>query len=499
MFGRARQWRCAPAAAHARLLSVGLGLLLGTTGACRSERRTLRATATSASSAAASATERGSAPSPSAGGDPSTVAEVRARSFVERWAEVQNAHDFPAYSALYAERFTGLKRVGNYSKRFDRSGWLKDRQPMFRQGVSVRVSELRLSFAAGATRAVFTQDFSAPGFHDTGRKELFLVGLGTEVVIAREEMLVSQLAASEPKPNSAVLAFHRDGPVLDESVRASAVKSSPRLLVRADGDAYDVAVAIAAADLSDATRGWLGRAVTVYAKDGVTCSGAVSRFELRVKAQPHFGMAQAWNGESEQPKASATQIATEIWSIASDDQRFLVGVLDHACHGVWATARALAWVPARSAAPPLRATALAAFKALPRYRELQATFVAETADSVHTWDQVDGEISVVEMRPASRPTIVLVSAHGGAGCASFSGNLSAVWKVAEGGALSSLQVLETGELLRAHGALDANDGAALELLTGPDGLTDEVSVLRPTAGGYARQLLFSTSFWDCGC
>jgi len=60
------------------------------------------------------------------------------------------------------------------------------------------------------------------------------------------------------------------------------------------------------------------------------------------------------------------------------------------------------------------------------------------------------------------------------------------------------QVVETGDLLRVHGALE-HAGAPLELLTGPDGLNDEVSLLHPTATGYERRLLFSTSFWDCGC
>ena len=485
---------------------LALCWVLAFVGGCRSERRATPLSASSASSSvtttSASTSGRLLLPSPSArtlaDGEPARLDEARARRFVELWAETQNAHDFSAYSALYAERFTGLKRVGSYSRRFDRRGWLRDRQPMFREGVSVQLAELQISLAPGASRAVFTQDFSAPGFHDTGKKQLFLLALGQNIVISREEMLVSRVTASVAHGASTVLAFHRDGAVLDSSARVDASKSQPRLLSHAAGDAYDVAITLAPSDVSEATRSWLGRAVTVYAKDGAKCGGVVARFELRVTAVPHFGMVQAWNGESDQPKASATQIAAEIWRIARDEERFVVGVLDHDCHGLWATERPATWAPAKPAGPALRAATIAAFKALPRYRELQAAFAAETADSTHAWEEVDGELTVVEVRSPSQPALVIASAHGGAGCASFSGNLSAIWKVAKGGALGLGQVLETGDLLRAHGAVEIADGG-LELLAGPDGLANEVSVLLPTAGGYERHVLLLTSFWDCGC
>ena len=93
---------------------------------------------------------------------------------------------------------------------------------------------------------------------------------------------------------------------------------------------------------------------------------------------------------------------------------------------------------------------------------------------------------------------MIVSASGGVSCNSFSARLSAIWKVAEGGSLVLRQVVETGDLLHVHGALE-RASTPLELLAGPDGLSDDVSVVQPTAAGYDRRLLFSRSFWDCGC
>ena len=474
--------------------------MLGAGGGCRSERRAADKGAPSASVATrANATATAAVlPSASAGGVPVALDEAKARAFVAHWAETQNAHDFSAYSALYAERFAGLKRVGTYSKRFDRSSWLKDREPMLHAGTSVRISELQVQLSQGAARVVLTQDFSAPGFQDSGKKQLFLVASGAGILISREEMLVSQVAMSQAGTKREVFAFHRDGPVLELSSELGASKGQPHLLPHKADDAYVVAAAIAPTELSESTRSWLGRSVTVYAKNGATCSGAVARFELRVAAVPHFGMVQAWNGEADQPKASPAQIATEIWNIASDNERFVVGVLDEPCHGAWATAGSPAWVPAQTAPAGLRASAILAFKALPHYRELQAKFVTENSDTTHAWEEIDGELAVVQLRPASGPTLVIVSARGGASCNAFSGGMSAIWQVAAGGALSLRQVIDTGtDLLDTHGAVDS--GAGLQLLTGPDGLYDQISVLQPKASGFELSVLFSTAYWDCGC
>ncbi|HKO47358.1 MAG TPA: hypothetical protein VJV79_06530 [Polyangiaceae bacterium] len=432
----------------------------------------------------------------------STFDETNARAFIERWLKAQNDHDFAAYSALYGTRFSGTKRVGSYSKRFDQGGWLRDRQPMFRDGVIVQISELKLSGTAGAVRAVFTQDFSAPGFRDRGQKELFLVAQPAGLAIAREEMLVSNLAEAAPVVESAVLAFHRDGPVVATGF-TGALPGEPQLLARGGSDSFDVALPLAPAALSETTRAWLGKSITVYAKDGASCQGSVIRFDVRVKAEPHFGMRQAWAGEDGSKKASPREIAAQIWSIARDDERFAVAVLDHACQGVWAMSHAASFVAATAPAAPLRAAALNAFKALPAYRELQARFARESANPKQAWESVDGQLNVVELRSAPELALIVVSARGGVSCGSFSGNLSAIWKVIGADARASFTprgvFKDSSDLLKVHGAVDQNADGSLELLAGPDVFADEISVLRLGANGYQRKALFSTSFWDCGC
>jgi hypothetical protein len=373
---------------------------------------------------------------------------------------------------------------------------------MFRDGVIVQATDLKVSGSAGAVRAVFTQDFSAPGFHDRGQKELFLAAGPAGLAIAREEMLVSHLAEAAPVIDSAVLAFHRDGPVVATGF-TGALPGEPRLMPRAGNDSFDVALAISPAALSETTRAWLRKRVTVYAKDGATCEGSVLRFEVRVKAEPHFGMRQAWAGEEGAVKATPREIAEQVWKIARDDERFAVAVLDHECHGVWAMTRPASFISASPPAAPVRTAGLNAFKALPAYRELQARFARESANSKLAWESVDGKLDIVELRSSPESALLVVSARGGVGCGGFTGNLSAIWKVTGADARATLTprgvFKDAADLLKVHGAVDQNADGSLELLAGPDVFADEISVLRLGASGYERKALFSTSSWDCGC
>ena len=468
---------------------------------CKAEQRQAAPVA-SESSTANSRRDAGAAVANAAPPVPSGFDESKVLRFLERWLKAQNEHDFAGYSALYAERFSGTKRVGSYSKRFDRSGWLRDRQPMFRDGVVVRMTDTKLSGTAGAMRAVFTQDFVAPGFHDSGQKELFLITQPAGLVIAREEMLVSHLAEATPLTDSTVLAFHRDGAVVATGYGAP-LPGVPQLLPRATGDSYDVGLSVAPGALSAATRAWLGRSVEVYAKDGRSCQGTVTHFEVRVNAEPHFGMRQAWAGEDGARKAKPAEIAQQIWAIARDDERFVVAVLDHECHGVWAMTHAASFIPVSAPAAPLRAAALSAFKALPAYRELQARFARESANPQQAWESVEGELHVVELPFAPETALLVVSARGGAGCGGFGGNLSAIWKVTGAGARATFSprgvFKDSSDLLKVHGGVDQNGDGSLELLAGPDVFAGEISVLRLGASGYERSALFSTSLWDCGC
>jgi len=427
------------------------------------------------------------------------LSEADVKAFIERWQSAQNTRDFEAYSRSYGERFMGLKRVGTYSKRFDRAGWLADRKPMFDAGAQVKVSDVELVAAAGATRATFTQEFTSGTFRDVGQKELFLVAVPGGISITKEEMLDSKVSQG-PSATESVLAFHRDGVVVERGFDKRKLTSVPRLREGGASAPIEIDYSVSPETLSTAARAWLERDVTVYAANGKSCTAKVAHFEVRVLAVPHFGMRQAWNGEADAPKASPAQIASTIQNMAQAHEHFVVGVLDRACEGSWSTAApASAFTPARAAEGALQQTALAAFKALPAYAQLQKRFIQESKVTDRGWE-ADGELlRVVELRLPNRPSLLLVTARTDGGCADFSGSLSALWQV-EGTANApklSLLAPTFSEYVTLHGALDQG-ASGLALLAGPDDFDDELTVLR-VSRRVSRRVLLSTAVWDCLC
>lgn len=455
---------------------------------------------TGSASAAAQPASPALSASARAGAALSALPEAELKRFVARWEAAQNEHDFASYSSLYAERFMGVKRVGTYSKRFDRAAWLVDRKPMFEGGAKVRVADLVLVAAGGSTRVIFTQEFVSAGFRDTGKKELFLVASpGGSVQISREEMLSSDVSATSSSDDG-VLAYHRDGVVLQRGFDKRALKGQPRLLSSAGASPIEIGFEVAPEALSAGSRAWLGREITAYAASGQSCSGRVARFEARVQAVPHFGMRQSWNGELDAPKAAPADIAKTVAGMAQSEEHFVVGVLDRACSGTWASAALHPFTPAVAAKGLLREAGVAAFKALPSYAELQRAFVKESKDTTRAWETVNGELNVVELRAPARPPLLLVAARGGVGCSGFNGALSAFWQI--GGSADAPKLTPAApastQYLTLRGAIDQK-AAGLALFTGPDGYDDEVAVLRLSPSKTARSVLLSTSFWDCDC
>jgi ketosteroid isomerase-like protein len=121
------------------------------------------------------------------------------RAFVERWVQAQNDADFDAYAALYAEDFSGIKRVADKETRFDREGWLADRRRMFERDQRVVASNLEVLRGRDAVGVSFDQAWSSSTFSDRGRKLLTLRQNGSDFRIAREQMLSSELSSQKER------------------------------------------------------------------------------------------------------------------------------------------------------------------------------------------------------------------------------------------------------------------------------------------------------------
>ncbi|MEZ4404696.1 MAG: DUF4440 domain-containing protein [Kofleriaceae bacterium] len=185
-----------------------LGVSLAVLGCGKSSSHAPPARAVAADAAPADAAPADAAPADAAGPIAATPAQVAAaRAFVEAWQATQNDGDFPGYQELYAARFTGIRRSGAVTRRFDRPGWMKDRRKMFARPMQVEIADV-VVYVAGAQRQVFfTQTWTQGRWRDTGTKNLVLVGDGLGTRIAFEEMLGSRVV--DPLPTAALLADGR--------------------------------------------------------------------------------------------------------------------------------------------------------------------------------------------------------------------------------------------------------------------------------------------------
>ena len=115
---------------------------------------------------------------------------------VARWLAAQNAGDFAAYQALYAEPFTGVRRSGKKTLRFDRAGWLADRKKMFSRPMVVSAGRVTIAPAPDRAHVTFEQTWASGTYRDVGPKVLTVVAVGAELRIGHEELLASRLAPS---------------------------------------------------------------------------------------------------------------------------------------------------------------------------------------------------------------------------------------------------------------------------------------------------------------
>ena len=449
-------------------------------------------------------------PSSPAGRSDHAAEDVEIRGFIDAWQRAQNELRFDDYSALYADRFSGLKRVGDRVFQFDRGRWLADRKPMFRPGLRVEVSDLAIHRATAAATVTFVQHFSLPAYRDEGKKLLVIARTPAGRRIVREELLTSTIrggGGTHPGLPGLFVAT-RDGVILRRIDHERWARGEPR---RGSGIAADRALDLAAlpAELA-AARGrtfYVARAAAPAATEPPpACEARVAELVLRTSLTPYESTLSAWNGTGDVPKPPDAQIAREVWELgASVPARLVFGKFAEPCAGaLFATDRPL---PPR-VTPTLASGALAqaatrAFQSSPAYRKAQASFLAETPNASGRWDEGSfGHRRVHRFGAPPGRAFVLVSAYREGSCAEFTGSSSALFELgADGAELTPLGVVEDGgrHPLTPRTAFDLDGDGALELLTGPDGLDEQIGVVRVSGRTARRELLHVVPFLGCGC
>ena len=454
----------------------------------------------------------GEAAAGAAAGDPSSIVvhERAVTSLLERWLQAQNAGDFGAYEMLYAERFEGIKRSGTATRSFARKGWLADRKRMFAKSMAVEANEPQIAVVGGMAIVVFQQVWQSGNYRDAGPKQLTVVREGTELRIAREEMVASRVEAPSqgaPIARSALAPVVSSGDamfVLLAPGNAGLVGRGDPVLVVAD----HVAMArqpVATESLPETWKPWAGRNLVLHGPQGLRCRGQITHVELLSRVEPHFSSVQRWKGIEGETKPSDAEIRDEVWSLGQAGVQVaghFVPVSGESCRGaLWAhVADAAEPTPLAEAKvePALLAMALRSARGLKGWKARQGDYAQETSlPRPEQWDAYDG--GAPQVRAFATPTgerLLWLSLRAGTGCGDFLGEFWALWQVQGEGASAKLRLLsddrEPGRIVRPEMAVDVDGDGHIELI-GVDG------VLRAIGPTWRIDPSWELPSLDCGC
>ena len=370
----------------------------------------------------------------------SATPHEEARALLDRWLEAQNQGRFDDYQRLYGEEFSGVRRSGNRTARFDRAGWLHDRQRMFEKPMKVEADNIHIFASGRSARVVFTQRWSSGRYADAGPKQLVLHRGPGGFHIAREELFASDTR----KPGTIDLeAFRRFAFVVDDEVvvttqpdEAWAVGPPIFEKQKEDSDLDRTRREIDASKLPAGVAALVGTPVRLLDARGQRCEAKLGKLLLR-------GREFMGAGEPDDSGQTPSGIAgSAVWEGSA---HYLVARVigdRKACAGAtWARSAALP-VPAIAAAETpsddLKARALAALEALPEsaaiQREFARWYAGEHPKSRHPpplwFRRAQQKLAIRIFRPASGPALLSVSAMLGDGdCAD--GVFDALWALWE--------------------------------------------------------------------
>jgi hypothetical protein len=458
------------------------------------------ATATAAASAATGAPSGASTHTNRVGLTESTVREL-----VGKWAAAQSTNDFPAYDALYAERFTGVKRAGSLTVRLNRADWMKDRRTMIAPGLVVEASELTVAVTKDAATAHFVQHYKSPRFEDVGPKQLVVIATPAGARIAREEMLSSAIQMQGLGKGIAdrLHAAESGGVFLVSRVPARAAAGKPTVAKPQFISVSEADAAVDQAALTPEQRALVGRTFTAYDAQGKACPATVEGLSLKAMVTPHFGLEQSFSDSSEYPDpvVLARKRAEAYFDLAGDEGRYLFGRFEKPCPGArWAIeGTGVTVVPKASDAD--KSAAITALHALPQYRTLAAEFAQQNPDKKGTpWETDDAEVTF-DVFHTEKGSVLVLGARGGSGCGGFWGSMTAVFDVRDPLHPVARGVSDASPSVpHLLAAVDLDADGELEFISGPDGETAAYALIRPGKKGvYVRDVFFSAPFLDCPC
>jgi ketosteroid isomerase-like protein len=453
-----------------------------------------------AASSSASSAGSGAAPqtSASAAATASAIDEARVKNLVADWLGAQNNGDFAAYQKLYAQKLEGIKRSGPKTWRFDRKGFLADRERMFRKPMIVEAKDVTVRVSAASATVELEQRFKQDKFEDEGPKRMVLVLEHGELRIAREEMLSSIVASggtTEAQPvrfiqgggDGTTYLFIGDGDASWASGPARML-NSPLL-----GASY---TAIRGAEKAPASaKSWKNRTVTAYDGAGKSCEATVRELALIGGGTPHFGEVQMWDGmivdgKPTEPVLGPAERAKHVFGMTTP---YLVGELEIPA-GCGASLAMEAKSPKFFARTQVAAgdagssAAQDAFKKLASYQDAQTRFITE-ARGTGDWAKT---VTVEGFEGHSR-RFIAVSAEVLAGCAEFNASVTALFEITG----ASKAVLVAEGVGTPYAIFDSDDDGKVELVVDERG--GGIRYLVQSGSEMTATATIAFPFNDCGC
>jgi hypothetical protein len=450
---------------------------------------------------APSAAPAPAAPAPSAAAapaEPVAIPDAALKELLSAWLAAQNSGQFDAYEALYATKFYGVKRAGQREVRFDRTGWLNDRQKMFQKPISVEAHEPSFRSSSASAEIEFKQQWSSGKFADSGPKRLLVVREGGKLKIAQEEMMRSDLVATKSEQRAGDFYFTL---ALDSgfylSLPHAKVPEQLGPLVAEGGekntDVFTVSRVVPDASLDASVSGLKNKKLRLEGG----CVARVSEFRALTRVVPHFGERDRWNGviEGQEKKGQpmpAAQVARAAYALGKPQ---LFAKLDGCTEGRFASVEGgrqpVAAEPVED--PELAERAQAAFGKLPNVLARQKEFLKQAEHPEGKWWEEGTEVAIFK-HPKSGQVLVSVLAILRDGCSGFSASEWAIFEQ-KGKTLKRVPLTQNPPD-RVQDALDVDGDGRLEFLGETDYGTDSV-LFWPDTNELGTSL--EHAYLDCPC
>lgn len=257
--------------------------------------------------------------------------------------------------------------------------------------------------------------------------------------------------------------------------------------------------------LPKALSSFRGRSMRVFGASGEVCRGTLSAPSLLGRLIPHFGERQRWDGEEDEngnksPALSDDRVAELAWDMTTDGKQLVAELVEtsgdcqHALFARAADLPELATIAPRPPATGLATQAMSAFRALPGYKEMDASYQAsKKTPSSESWtESQSADVTRIEFATGNA-RYVWISASAGEVCSEFMGRMNVLWKVTGTNAKNfTFEVVYQGDA----------DFSPLTLvqIPGDEGpsLVGRESILRKDTKGYDVEDLH-VPFLDCPC